>query len=174
MKDVNTCPTVTSCRMRKELHVYLLILKTSWCGRYYYPNFTDETGLDRLCYLVKGSQLATGLQFCLIPKLMFSDCSPLSSGIRSSRGVERRIYNVEWPEGWSSEVRTVSFRPVSQDIGRNSYLASPQIEDTSMSWGWWILPRQLAYLLSLGHVSVALGTDRAGRLGRLEGCTVHL
>lgn len=30
------------------------------------------------------------------------------------------------------------------------------------------------FLLSLGHVRVALGTDGAGRLGRLEGCTVHL
>lgn len=35
-------------------------------------------------------------------------------------------------------------------------------------------PPWLAYLLSLGHVGVALGTDGAGRLGRLEGCAVHL
>lgn len=40
-------------------------------------------------------------------------------------------------------------------------------------WGW-LTPPWLAYLLSLGHVSVALGTDGAGRLGRLEGCAVHL
>lgn len=31
-----------------------------------------------------------------------------------------------------------------------------------------------AYLLSLGHVRVALGTDGAGRLGGLEGRAVHL
>lgn len=30
------------------------------------------------------------------------------------------------------------------------------------------------FLLSLGHVGVALGTDGAGCLCRLEGCTVHL
>lgn len=33
---------------------------------------------------------------------------------------------------------------------------------------------QMHFLLSLGHVSVALGTDRAGRFRSLEGGTVHL
>lgn len=33
---------------------------------------------------------------------------------------------------------------------------------------------QMYFLLSLGHIGVALGTDGAGRLGRLEGCAVHL
>lgn len=33
---------------------------------------------------------------------------------------------------------------------------------------------QMYFLLSLGHVGVALGTDRAGCLGRLEGGAVHL
>lgn len=33
---------------------------------------------------------------------------------------------------------------------------------------------QMYFLLSLGHVSVALGTDRAGWFRRLEGSTVHL
>lgn len=33
---------------------------------------------------------------------------------------------------------------------------------------------QMYFLLSLGHVGVALGTDGAGRLGRLKGRAVHL
>lgn len=33
---------------------------------------------------------------------------------------------------------------------------------------------QMYFLLSLGHVSVALSSDGPGCLGRLQGCTVHL
>lgn len=36
------------------------------------------------------------------------------------------------------------------------------------------IPTTHTYLLSLGHVSVALGTDRAGWFRRLQGSTVHL
>lgn len=63
-----------------------------------------------------------GLQFCLIPKLTFSDSSPF----RSSRAAERRICNVEWLKGWTSEVRMVVFWPVSQEtVGHNFCLAYP-------------------------------------------------
>lgn len=120
MKDGNTCPRVNLFRMCKEVHVYLLILKTAWCSRYYYPNFTDETKVW-IGYVIWPRALSwwlvkLGLQFCLIPRLTFSDCSPLSSGIRLSRAVGRRICNVEIAKGWISEVRMVIFWPVSQEI----------------------------------------------------------
>lgn len=60
--------------------------------------------------------------------------------------------------------------PVSHaTMGAYALFGSPHTKD---SWGW-PHPTLLAYLLSLGHVSVALGTDGAGCLGRLEGCAVH-
>lgn len=57
-------------------------------------------------------------------------------------------------------------------MGCNFCLAHPHIRYRFLEDGQ--MPSELAYLLSLGHIGVALGTDGAGRLGRLEGCAVHL
>ena len=98
--------------------------------------------------------------------------------------VEGRIYNMEWQKRWTSQGRMKFFWPYEPEVyeGMNyssdaaaAKLLQAQPHNSDLAkmadphcHPWW------AYLLSLGHVGVALGTDWAGRLGGLERRAVHL
>lgn len=99
--------------------------------------------------------------------------------ITSSIAVEGEICNAEWPKRWGHEDVIHPFGAneffwlVSQEtMGKGFCLAHPHARERPLEDGW--IPPRWAYLLGLGHVGVALGTDRAGWLGRLEGCAIHL
>lgn len=93
--------------------------------------------------------------------------------IRWATAVEGRIYHVEW---WN--LQWSSFDPMSQQSMRvwiTIRLLEAQPHHSALA-KLADPPRHpwRAYLLSLGHVGVALGTDWAGRLGGLERRAVHL
>lgn len=85
----------------------------------------------------------------------------------------------EWLEGWICKPSNWwHWSPLTchlGNIGQNFHLRPtyppPMYERTLKND---CIPTTHTYLLSLGHVSVALGTDRAGWFRRLEGSTVHL